>query len=185
MAQDVKGITPLMLAAQSGETTGMRMLIAYGALLDSRDHKGQTALHYAAGSGSTDATSLLLEHRADPFRFDRQAPTALRVAERQGHKAVEDLILKALEVAGRLIRDPRWPEKATTLTLRELQHGYKVVDKGGRPSMSSQNRYSLPAQASLMRKNLKRRTWMPNCLHKSVAELLSTLKKAVSDDATS
>ena len=137
VAQDVKGITPLMVAAHSGETAGMRMLIAYGAPLDSRDHKGQTALHYAAGSGSTEATSLLLEHGADPFRLPKRAPSALRVAERQGHKAVEDLMLKALEDAGRLVHDPRWPDEPLPLTLRELQHGYKVVDKGGRPSISA------------------------------------------------
>ena len=102
VAQDVKGITPLMLAAQSGETVGMRMLIAYGAPLNSRDHKGQTALHYAAGSGSTEATSFLLEHGAHPFGFAKQAGPALRVAKRQGHKAVENLMLKALEDTGRL-----------------------------------------------------------------------------------
>ena len=131
--QDIQGITPLMLAAECGGVTSMGMLLAYGAPIDTQDHRGSTALHFAASSGSTEATSLLLESGAEPVIISKQNLFAHGVAREYGHKAVEDIILKALEDAGRLIRDPRWPDLPLALPLTALHNGYEVPNYGGRP----------------------------------------------------
>ena len=132
-AQDIKGITPLMLAAECGGVTSMGILLAYGAPIDTQDRMGQTALHFAAVSGSTEATSLLLDSGAEPVIMCKHNLYAHGVAREYGHRAVEDIILKALENTGRLIHDPRWPETPLALPLTALENGYEIVHFGGRP----------------------------------------------------
>ena len=132
-AQDIKGMTPLMLAAECDGVTSMGILLAYGAPIDTQDRMGQTALHFAAGSGSTEATSLLLDSGAEPVIMSKQNLYAHGVARQYGHKAVEDIILEALENTGRLIHDPRWPETPLALPLTALENGYEIQNYGGRP----------------------------------------------------
>lgn len=132
-AQDVEGKTPLMLAARYGRAASMGILIAHGASIDTQDRMRQTALHFAAGEGSTEAVSLLLECGAEPMIISRRNFTAQALAQEYGHKAIADLIMKALEDAGRVIHDPRWPETPLCISLEALQHGYEVLDYHGRP----------------------------------------------------
>jgi hypothetical protein len=42
-------------------------------------------------------------------------------------------MMKALEDAGRVIYDPRWPKTPLCISLEALQHGYEVEDYHGRP----------------------------------------------------
>jgi ankyrin repeat protein len=132
-AQDAEGMTPLMLAARADHAAGMGILMAYGASIDTQNRMGLTALHFAAGEGSTEAASLLLGCGAEPMIISRRGFTALNLAHGNGHKAIADLMMKALEDAGRVIYDPRWPKTPLCISLEALQHGYEVEDYHGRP----------------------------------------------------
>jgi hypothetical protein len=109
--------------------------MAHGASIDAQDRMGLTALHFAAGEGSTEAASLLLGCGAEPMIISKQGFTARDLAQKYEHKAIADLIMKALEDAGRVIHDPRWPETPLCISLEALQHGYEVLDHRGRPVM--------------------------------------------------
>ncbi len=81
--------------------------MAYGAPIDRQDRMGETALQFAAGSGFTEATSLLLKCRAEPLLISTQRSAVHGLAQAYGHKAIQNLILKALEDTGKLIDDPK------------------------------------------------------------------------------
>ena len=59
------GETPLMLAAISGNTTALALLLARGAQLDAKDVHGWTALMKAVALGDTEMVKFLLEAGAD------------------------------------------------------------------------------------------------------------------------
>jgi ankyrin repeat protein len=56
---------PLHLAAVSGDTNLIEIILQHGATVDIRNDHGQTPLIVAAGRGQADAVSLLLDHGAD------------------------------------------------------------------------------------------------------------------------
>ena len=90
--------TPLMIAAERGQTKVVTFLIQHGADLDLRDMDGQTALHYAVcGSDvSCEILSYLIENGAKVNAFTRRdncKRTPLMLACRYGHfNAVSSLI---------------------------------------------------------------------------------------------
>lgn len=57
---DVEGITPLMLAAESGQLESIVKLLSNGAKLDILDEKGRSALHLAAEAGQFKACQLII-----------------------------------------------------------------------------------------------------------------------------
>lgn len=132
-AEDPQHLTPLMVAAQRGQEASVRVLVEHGASIDTRNHWGNTALHFAIVSSCTEVASLLLEYGSDPLLVTRDGYNALDIAKRNGREEIHGLISKALELAGRLVYDPRWPGMPFFLTLDEMHHGYKINDYNGRP----------------------------------------------------
>lgn len=59
-AKDVRGRTPLMLAAERGRVEAIKLLAARGARLDARNWAGMTPLHVAALKGDAEVVSALL-----------------------------------------------------------------------------------------------------------------------------
>ena len=57
--RDANGQTPLMLAAEAGDTDRVRSLIAVGAKLDDADKQGNTALSLAQAAGHKDIARML------------------------------------------------------------------------------------------------------------------------------
>lgn len=57
---DLTGSTPLMLAAETGQTQSLWTLLSNGALLDIIDLEGRSALHRAAAAGQSKACQFLL-----------------------------------------------------------------------------------------------------------------------------
>ncbi|OQR83661.1 ankyrin [Achlya hypogyna] len=64
-AQDYDGVSPLMLSAENGDVTGMRMLLDRGARPSVVDNRGYSALHHACAKHQVAAVSVLLETGAD------------------------------------------------------------------------------------------------------------------------
>ena len=67
------GVTPLMVAAESGRTKMIGHLLRRGAHIEARDSYGQTALFYAArAEGAEEAVNVLLEAGATRDVVDDQ-----------------------------------------------------------------------------------------------------------------
>lgn len=100
---DIKGQTPLMLAAQAGDAELVKIMLEAGANPDLQDIKGMTALHSAAKSNSVDCVNYLLNLpcRLDLVTVDGRTP--LHTATWMGNlHAVQQLISKAPQMAWKL-----------------------------------------------------------------------------------
>ena len=74
------GFTAVMIAAQHGHNSMVRILLEYGASTTSTDETGWTALMEACQNNHADTVQLLLEHSADALSTDRNGDNALMVA---------------------------------------------------------------------------------------------------------
>src|SRR5947209_2724215 len=81
-APDGRGHTPLMLAAEDGNTPMVRLLLEAGANVNALDNLGYQSLHWAATNRQWDGSTvkLLLEHGADPLARSRRDITPLTMA---------------------------------------------------------------------------------------------------------
>lgn len=86
-------LTPLMLACQQGRCQIARLLVTYGADVDSRDWSGTTALPWAARNGYLDIVYLLLSNGADICSSGCNGMTALHYAASNNHSSLVDLLL--------------------------------------------------------------------------------------------
>lgn len=110
---DIKGQTPLMLAAQAGDAELVKIMLEAGANPDLQDIKGMTALHSAAKSNSVACVSYLLATRCrlDLVTVDGRSP--LHTAAWMGNlDAVKRLISNAPKMA--------WQRDASNNTPLEL-----------------------------------------------------------------
>lgn len=85
--------TPLMIAAQLGDSEMVDALLAAGADPVSRDGAGTPVLVFAAGRGDPDVVGALLAAGANPVDPDGTAWTALHAAAFNGHDSVVALLL--------------------------------------------------------------------------------------------
>ncbi|MFT5188402.1 MAG: ankyrin repeat protein [Verrucomicrobiales bacterium] len=80
--RDVRSIDKsLMLSSSQGHTHCMEALIEQGAYVNCRSHDNQTPLMYAAGKGHQEAVQLLLRHHANRFALDDEDMSAADRAE--------------------------------------------------------------------------------------------------------
>jgi ankyrin repeat protein len=93
----------LMVAADSGDATVVRRLIALSAALSDSPYrgknkafnKGSVPLHYAARSGHEEIVRILLAAGADPCRINSGRWTPLHFAANCGHAGVARILLDA------------------------------------------------------------------------------------------
>lgn len=91
--RDAKGLTPLILAVQSGHPDCAAILLEMGAKPNTQ---GWTALHEAAVQGDEASCKVLLQHGADPNRREKQNQgTPLHVAAFQGNPRICQMLIKA------------------------------------------------------------------------------------------
>ncbi len=64
-ARDSRGRTPLIVAAEDGETDRVAELVESGARVDAGDDCNWTAMMRAASRGHTDILAFLLDHGAE------------------------------------------------------------------------------------------------------------------------
>lgn len=93
--QDSNGWSPLMEAADDGQTSIMRLLCDAGASSRIRNKRGHTPLHKAVYSGEVEAVSLLLERldRADLDVQDVVGMTPLMLAAKRRYASIVKLLL--------------------------------------------------------------------------------------------
>ena len=76
-----EGSTPLIKAAEGGNSRCVEVLLERGATVDREDeHTGRTPLGYAAEYGKVECVRVLLAHGADAARGDRSGNTPLELA---------------------------------------------------------------------------------------------------------
>ncbi|HZI20007.1 MAG TPA: ankyrin repeat domain-containing protein [Pyrinomonadaceae bacterium] len=98
---NVKGRTPLMLAAFKGDLPAVRRLLAEGADVNARDEVGDTALMFAAFRGHEAIVNLLLSRGANVHARARNGWTARKAAERGFNTAIA-VTLRRAEMEGAL-----------------------------------------------------------------------------------
>jgi ankyrin repeat protein len=93
--EDVKGRTPLMLAAFRGDTAGVINLLERGADVNARDSDGDTALMFAAHKGHALIVALLLQYGANVYARARNGWTAKKAAQSGLHEHIADMLQRA------------------------------------------------------------------------------------------
>ena len=96
---NVKGRTPLMLAAFRGDTAGVINLLERGADVNARDADGDTALMFAAHRGHGLIVALLLQYGANVYARARNGWTAKKAAQSGLHRRIAEVLHHA-EMAG-------------------------------------------------------------------------------------
>lgn len=88
------GITPLLRAAEAGNTATVERLLAAGAKIDHPNTLGQTALFRAAECDHADVVELLAKSGADVNRASREGWTPLTVAVSRGSTTAVAALLR-------------------------------------------------------------------------------------------
>src|SRR5262249_7912466 len=89
------GVTPLSLAAASGNARTVELLVNAGADVNTAGRGGETALMTAARAGRAEAVGVLLTHGANPnAREETRGQTALMWAAAEGHADIVQLLVK-------------------------------------------------------------------------------------------
>ncbi|CAL8312840.1 unnamed protein product [Boreogadus saida] len=85
VANQSTGVSPLMLAAQTGSIQLVRALLQRGGLPGARDAQNQTAVHYAARGGFFEVIQVLCAYGADVGVVSVAGRSALHDAAAVGH----------------------------------------------------------------------------------------------------
>ena len=93
--ENVKGRTPLMLAAFRGDTAAVIDHLERGAEVNARDRDGDTALMFAAYRGHGLVVALLLQYGANVYARARNGWTAKKAAQSGLHEHIADMLQRA------------------------------------------------------------------------------------------
>ncbi len=94
-AQNGRGKTALIEAAESGHSKALQLLIAHRATVNVADNSGETALMYATWNGHISIVRELLDKGADVNTQNRDGWTALINAAVNGHTGIVEALLEA------------------------------------------------------------------------------------------
>ena len=93
--ENVKGRTPLMLAAFRGDAAAVINLLERGADVNARDRDGDTALMFAAFKGHALVVALLLQYGANVYARARNGWTAKKAAQSGLHRRIAETLAHA------------------------------------------------------------------------------------------
>ena len=93
--ENVKGRTPLMLAAFRGNTAAVLNLLEGGADVNARDKDGDTALMFASFKGHALIVALLLQYGANVYARARNGWTAKKAAQAGLHHRIAETLRQA------------------------------------------------------------------------------------------
>ncbi|XP_077409725.1 ankyrin repeat and SOCS box protein 2-like isoform X2 [Vanacampus margaritifer] len=96
---DKYGITPLFIAAQSGQVAPLRLLLRHGADINSQAADGATALHEAAKNGHVEIVDFLLSQKADANITGKAGLLPLHVAARKENETIVSMLIPATSKA--------------------------------------------------------------------------------------
>ena len=94
-ARNAHGLTPLLVAASTGQIDLVRALLSQGAKIDAPSADGRTALIAAAQKNQKEIVQLLVAAGANLNAATRGTGTALEVAERTDETEIAALLLAA------------------------------------------------------------------------------------------
>ena len=101
LSSEMKGMTPLAMAAMMGHTKILRLLLEYGADIDAvvkqavfKQAEGFTAFLFACETGSLGCVKELLKHGCDHTLTTTAGRTGLQLAQAHKHTAVVKLLMK-------------------------------------------------------------------------------------------
>ncbi|XP_062412617.1 CARD- and ANK-domain containing inflammasome adapter protein [Sardina pilchardus] len=94
-SQNSQSYTPLLLAAELGNTDAFKALVENKANLEARLTNSSTALHLAAQSGNVTITQMLLEKGTGPDMAGPKDQTPLHMAALHNQPALVGLLLRA------------------------------------------------------------------------------------------
>jgi len=86
--------TPLQVAASTGNTDIIQLLVDNDAAVDQTDIYGSTALHLTVVNGRLDAGRVLMDCRSDVNAYDNDGWTALHLAAEMGHLPLLKLFIR-------------------------------------------------------------------------------------------
>ena len=89
------GETPLMIAAQNGQTDTVRHLINSDADVNANSNNGDTSLMYAASIERRDIMQYLIKAHANVNARNRKGITSLIIASQNGHAEIVQDFIKA------------------------------------------------------------------------------------------
>jgi len=95
----------LLVAALMGHTDTAKVLLSYGAEVDSRAEDGHTPLMFAASKGNTKLVALLLKSGADPTLTNKSGVTATFLATAKGLTEIAATLQQAPLPAGKTTAD--------------------------------------------------------------------------------
>ena len=113
------------IASRSG-LDRLRLALASGAIIDTRDEDGRTALFRTARLGRTEHVKLLLESGADPNAADSTGEAPLQAAARYGHQECVEMLVKA---GARIDHcpDPKLTEYSESALCSAVRKGHQQV----------------------------------------------------------
>ena len=127
--------TPLSAATWKGQTKIVKLLIAEGADVNTKDERRETPLHWAVEYGHTEIAELLMAKDADVNAKDMHSKTPLHWAARKGStQFIELLIAKGANVNAKDSIDQKFfqatlPSKERTpIDLATLHKQQQVAD---------------------------------------------------------
>jgi len=91
-SQNAQRVYPLNSAAAANNLLAVRLLLANGAEVDSRQAGGFTPLHNAAQNGQVELVELLLQHGADPQARSSDGRTPLDFAREAGNRQAMEIL---------------------------------------------------------------------------------------------
>jgi ankyrin repeat protein len=91
---DVKGFTPLIIAAYNNQPEIVSILVRNGADVNAQDASGNTALMGASFKGYPEIVKILLDAGADVNQRNGQGAPALTFAATFGQLAIAELLLQ-------------------------------------------------------------------------------------------
>ena len=127
-ANDITGITPLILASVKGHKEIVEMLTAYGAHVNAQDSIGRTALMAAAKHGYKKIVELLIAKDADVNTQDSSGVTALVLAVFKGHKEIVKILLDKGADAAITYKDSQGVTGVTLLMWAALDGHKEIVE---------------------------------------------------------
>ncbi|MEI6083967.1 MAG: ankyrin repeat domain-containing protein [Verrucomicrobiota bacterium] len=86
-------VSPLCVAAATGDVIRVKSLLAEGASVRARDKEGWSPLYWAAGNGHKEIVEILLANKANVNARDKDGWTSLYEAASRGRREIVELLL--------------------------------------------------------------------------------------------
>ena len=143
LSSEMKGMTPLAMAAMMGHTKILRLLLEYGADIDAvvkqavfKQAEGFTAFLFACETGSLGCVKELLKHGCDHTLTTNAGRTGLQLAQAHKHTAVVKRLMKLRPVQEDIesAESPPQPDLVLAIFQADQKEVKRLLEDGADPS---------------------------------------------------